>query len=148
MSMQPLPDRPWGMTDLALPLAPSRPRAVLYWIATVLVAAQCAIGGVLDLLRAPAFLGLMQHLGYPSYFSSIIGSWKVLAAVALIAPRSPRLKEWAYAGIFFDLTGAAASHLAAGDGAPALMGPTLFTGLLIASWALRPSERTLATAPT
>ena len=132
------------MTDLAIPLAASRSRKVVYWIATGLLAAQCTVGGVLDLVRAPVFVGLMEHLGYPGYFSMIIGAWKVLAAVAVLLPGTPRLKEWAYAGIFFDFTGAIVSHLSAGDGAATVVGPIVFTGLLVASWALRPPARVLA----
>ena len=69
----------------------------------------------MDILRLPPFFGILKHLGYPGYFSVILGVWKVLGSVAVLAPRFPRLKEWAYAGMFFNMTGAAASHLAAGD---------------------------------
>jgi hypothetical protein len=71
----------------------------------------------------------------------ILGVWYVLAGVALLAPRFPRLEEWAYAGLVFNYTGAATSHLAVGDGAGALVAPIIFTGLAAASWALRPSAR-------
>jgi uncharacterized membrane protein YphA (DoxX/SURF4 family) len=94
-------------------------------------------------LRLPPFIGIIQHLGYPPYFMTILGVWYVLAGVALLVPRFPRLKEWAYAGLFFNYTGAAASHLAAGDPATALIGPVIFTGLVAASWALRPASRRL-----
>jgi hypothetical protein len=80
----------------------------------------------------------MVHLGYPVYFSFIIGIWKVLGAVAVLSPRFPKLREWAYAGMFFNMTGAAASHLAVGDGVGMLVAPIIFTGLVVASWALRP----------
>jgi hypothetical protein len=87
------------------------------------------------------FFGIAGHLGYPAYFMTILGLWYVLAGVALLVPRFPRLKEWAYAGLLFNYTGALASHLAVGDGAETLVGPTLFIGLMMASWALRPSGR-------
>src|SRR5262249_44407516 len=87
--------------------------------------------------------GIITHLGYPPYFMTILGVWYVLAGVALVASRFPRLKEWAYAGLFFNCTGAVASHLAAGDPARTLIGPIVFTGLVVASWALRPSSRRL-----
>ena len=77
----------------------------------------------------------------PVYFLVILGVWKVLAAVAVLAPGLPRLKEWAYAGLVFNFTGAAASHLAVGDRADTLVAPMLFTGLTFASWALRPPAR-------
>jgi len=85
------------------------------------------------------------HLGYPVYFMTILGIWYLLAGLALLAPRLPLLKEWAYAGLIFNYTGAAASHLAAGDGSDALIPPVIFTALVITSWALRPSSRRLAT---
>jgi uncharacterized membrane protein YphA (DoxX/SURF4 family) len=116
-------------------------QTIAYWTTTVLVTAESAIGGVMDVLRLPPFVGVMGHLGYPAYFAVILGIWKILGSVAVLAPGVPRLKEWAYAGIFFNMTGAVASHLAVGDGASALVAPTVFTALLVTSWALRPAAR-------
>jgi hypothetical protein len=129
------------MTDLASSVPSSRGGTIAYWVSTVLVAAESAVGGAMDILQLPPFFAILMHLGYPAYFSIIIGVWKVLAAVAVLAPRFPRLKEWAYAGMVFNMTGAAASHLAVGDAAAALVAPIVFTGLVFASWALRPSAR-------
>ena len=114
---------------------------IAYWTTTAVVAAESAIGGVMDVLRLPPFTGVMAHLGYPAYFAVILGTWKILGAVAVLAPGVPRLKEWAYAGMFFNMTGAVASHLSVGDGASALVAPTVFTALLITSWVLRPAAR-------
>jgi uncharacterized membrane protein YphA (DoxX/SURF4 family) len=100
-----------------------------------------------DLSGAPQVLEGMAHLGYPAYFATILGVWKVLGAVAVLAPRFPRLKEWAYAGIFFDLTGAAASHAASGDAAGKVITPLVLVAIAAASWALRPEGRKLASAP-
>jgi uncharacterized membrane protein YphA (DoxX/SURF4 family) len=96
---------------------------------------------VIDVLRTPYVRAVMEQLGYPAYFAIILGAWKVPGAVVLLAPRFPRLKEWAYAGAVFTFTGAAASHLAAGDGAGALVAPVILTGLTAASRALRPPAR-------
>jgi uncharacterized membrane protein YphA (DoxX/SURF4 family) len=85
----------------------------------------------------------MAHLGYPLYFMTILGIWKLLGGIALLVPRFPRLKEWAYAGIFFELTGAAASQAASGDSAAHIIWPIIFAGLTVASWALRPPSRSL-----
>jgi uncharacterized membrane protein YphA (DoxX/SURF4 family) len=88
----------------------------------------------------------VPELGYPMYFFAIIGVWKVLGAIAILVPRFPRLKEWAYAGIFFDLTGAAISCAAVGGyGAYGfhVIAPLLIAGLTVASWALRPPSRTV-----
>jgi len=85
-------------------------------------------------------------LGYPMYFFAILGVWKVLGAIAILVPRFPRLKEWAYAGIFFDLTGAAVSCAAVrGYGAYGfhVIAPLILTGFTVASWALRPPSRTV-----
>jgi uncharacterized membrane protein YphA (DoxX/SURF4 family) len=129
------------MTKLANSTDCSRRSIVTYWVTTVIIAAEFAIGGVMDILRLPPFFEILRHLGYPGYFSVILGVWKVLGAAAVLAPRFPRLKEWAYAGMFFNMTGAAASHLAAGDPALMLVAPIIFTGLVVASWILRPSDR-------
>ncbi len=86
----------------------------------------------------------MVLLGYPLYFFHILGFWKVLGAIAILVPRFPRLKEWAYAGIFFDLTGAAASCVAVGGSGPYafhVLAPLVLAALAIASWALRPASR-------
>jgi hypothetical protein len=88
----------------------------------------------------------LEHLGYPAYFSVILGVWKLLGEVALLVPRFPRLKEWVYAGMFFNMTGAVASHLAVGDPAVTLIAPITFTGLVAASWLLRPLARRDAVA--
>ena len=73
-------------------------RSAGYWLATVSVAAELGLGGIWDIARIPYVRDLVTHLGYPSYFLVLLGSWKVLGAVALLAPRRPLLKEWAYAG--------------------------------------------------
>jgi hypothetical protein len=88
--------------------------------------------------------GVVSELGYPMYFFGILGVWKTLGAIAILVPRFPRLKEWAYAGIFFDLTGAAASCAAVGGyGAYGfhVIAPLLIAGFAVASWALRPESR-------
>jgi hypothetical protein len=118
-----------------------RGRTLAYWLATLALATECVVGGLMGGLRLQPFLGIIGHLGYPPYFMSILGTWYVLAGLALLAPRLPRLKEWAYAGLIFNYTGAAVSHLMVGDGAPALIGPIFFAGLTAISWALRPSAR-------
>ena len=98
-------------------------------------------GGVAGMVQMSPFLDTATHLGYPAYFMSILGAWYAAAGIVLLAPRLPRLKEWAYAGSVFNYTGAAASHLWVGDGADKLIAPVIFLGLTAASWALRPPER-------
>ncbi|AUX44927.1 hypothetical protein SOCE26_063970 [Sorangium cellulosum] len=122
-------------------------RTIGYWIATGLLGFAFAAGGLADLSGSPQVLEGMAHLGYPAYFATLLGAWKVLGAIALFAPRFPRLKEWAYAGIFFDLTGAAVSHAAVGDAAGKVITPLVLVAVAAASWALRPESRRLASAP-
>jgi uncharacterized membrane protein YphA (DoxX/SURF4 family) len=87
---------------------------IAYWVTTALAVVELIWGGVWDILRVPQVRVLVEHLGYPTYFLVILGIWKLLGAVALVIPKFPRLKEWAYAGVIFDLTGAVASLFASG----------------------------------
>lgn len=121
-----------------------------YWITTALVAFAFAAGGVADLARGDDVMKGMADLGYPAYLATLLGVWKLLGAAALLAPRLPRVKEWAYAGMFFDLTGAAFSHAAVHDPASSVATPLVLLALVLASYALRPASRTLAPlrAPT
>jgi uncharacterized membrane protein YphA (DoxX/SURF4 family) len=89
-----------------------------YWIATGLLVFAILSGGLAELFQVPGNVAGIVLLGYPTYFIALIGLWKVLGSIAILAPRFPRLKEWAYAGIFFNVTGAAASHTIVGDYAP------------------------------
>jgi uncharacterized protein (DUF924 family)/uncharacterized membrane protein YphA (DoxX/SURF4 family) len=119
-------------------------RIGIYWVVTGLLAAGMTFGGVSDLARSQEVVEVMQRLHYPPYFALILGVWKLAGALAIVAPGLPRVKEWAYAGIAFDLSGAAASHLAADDARHAIL-PLLFLALAVASWALRPASRRLGT---
>jgi hypothetical protein len=123
--------------------SPSLSRS-FYWVATAYVAITSLVAGLMDLMRVEPLFGILIHLGYPAYFAAILGTWKVLGAIALTAPRYPRVKEWAYAGLFIDFTAAIASHAAMGDDAVSQIGPTLSLGLVAASWWLRPASRRLA----
>ncbi len=118
-------------------------KASAYWIATTLLALVLVFGGVLELIRGPQMLELMAHLGYPGYFLLILGTWKILGSVAVLAPRFPRLKEWAYAGVLFDLTGATLSHAASGDDLGRVVVPLVIAAIALTSWALRPQSRRL-----
>jgi uncharacterized membrane protein YphA (DoxX/SURF4 family) len=123
-------------------MKPEMTRAVLYWLTTVLLAFELGLGGVWDVLRLPHVRLVMDRLGYPAYLLLILGVWKLLGTVAVIVPRFPRLKEWAYAGAVFDLTGALASHLASGfieTGTFVYL--VVMLGVTAASWALRPPSR-------
>jgi DoxX-like family len=120
---------------------------IAYWTTTGLIAFFIGGGGgaqIAQYLGNPH--GVVPILGYPLYFFAILGFWKVLGAIAILVPRFPRLKEWAYAGIFFDLTGAVASVVAVGVyGAYAfhVLAPLILAGITVASWALRPQSRVI-----
>jgi hypothetical protein len=118
-----------------------RCRSVGYWLATALVAAELGLGGIWDVARLPFVRDLVTHLGYPSYFLVLLGSWKVLGAVALLVPRRALLKEWAYAGAFFTYTGAIVSHLTTGYDLGEVGLLAVLTALTALSWALRPPSR-------
>lgn len=122
-------------------------RKIAYWTTTILVAFFIGSGGLGQIWQFSVHRhGIVPVLGYPMYFFAILGLWKALGAVAILVPRFPRLKEWAYAGIIFDLTGAAASVAAVHDyGAYAfhIFAPLILTAFTVASWALRPQSRTV-----
>jgi DoxX-like protein len=122
-----------------------RGRAIVYWVATAIIAGNGVVAGMIDILRVQPLFGILLHLGYPAYFGTILGTWKVLGAIALLAPGYPLVKEWAYAGSFVDYTAAVASYVAVGDRLPShLAGPIVSILFLVASWALRPPSRRVA----
>ena len=117
-------------------------RNVIYWLTTALLASELVLGGIWDVLRVPQVRVIIDRLGYPPYFLVILGIWKLLGAVAVIVPRFPRLKEWAYAGVVFDLTGALVSNLASGvTGTGTFAYLLLMMGVTATSWTLRPASR-------
>jgi uncharacterized membrane protein YphA (DoxX/SURF4 family) len=118
-------------------------RRIAYWVTTGLTAFMFLSGGVMDIIQPAELLKGMTDLGYTAYFTTILGVWKFLGGLAILAPRLPRLKEWAYAGMFFDLTGASLSHTAHGDDTFHIVVPLILTGIVVASWYLRPESRKL-----
>ena len=124
-----------------------RIKNIAYWTTTILGPTSFVIGGLIGLSQSEQVVAPLTHLGYPAYFGSLLGAWKLLGAIAITAPRFPRLKEWAYAGFAFDLTAAAFSHAMVGDATGEIVGPLVFLGLVLASWALRPDSRKLAGTP-
>ena len=113
-----------------------------YWVATAVFTLPILLVAIEELSSDDSIVQIRVHLGYPAYLLTILGVWKLLGVIALLVPGFPRLKEWAYAGFFFDLTGAAVSGIASGTGATILL-PIMLILILVASWALRPSSRTL-----
>jgi hypothetical protein len=121
-------------------------RSAVYWTATTLIALSFLSGGAAYLSQADFAVAGLAELGYPAYFVTILGTWKVLGGLAILAPRFALVKEWAYAGITFDLTGAALSHLAVDHPAQKVLVPLVLLAIAAASWALRPPSRMLGIA--
>jgi hypothetical protein len=123
-------------------------KSIVYWTMTIIVAALIGSGGIAQMAQYRTDPhGIVPLLGYPMYFFAILGFWKFFGALTILVPRFPRLKEWAYAGIFFDLTGAAATNFAVGGyGAYGfhILAPLIITGFMFASWAMRPPSRTIS----
>jgi uncharacterized membrane protein YphA (DoxX/SURF4 family) len=116
---------------------------IIYWIATIWLSLGMASSGIVQLINMEENVQQMIELGFPMYFMTIIGVWKLLGVVAILIPRYPLVKEWAYAGFFFLMTGAIFTHFAVRDDAEAYFGPFLLLILIIVSWHFRPSNRKL-----
>ncbi len=114
---------------------------IIYWIATIWLALGMLSTGVVQLIKMQEEADRMKLLGYPLYLLTILGIWKILGVIAVLVPKFPLLKEWAYAGFFFAMSGAVLSHLANGDAAKEFFGPTLLLILTIVSWYFRPADR-------
>jgi len=116
-------------------------RKAAYWASTAFAALVLGAAGAADLMRASAVMESLARLGYPAYFATILGMWEVLGAATVLVPGLPRLKEWAYAGMFFTLTGAALSHGASGDPVGRTLVPLVLLGAVLVSWSTRPVRR-------
>lgn len=118
---------------------------VIYWIATGWLALGMLSTGIVQLIKMQGEVNNFTNLGYPIYLMTILGTWKILGVIAILVPKLPLLKEWAYAGFFFTMTGALISHLLSGNGAQEIFGPGLLLVLTVISWYFRPSTRKLTT---
>lgn len=124
-------------------VAQGKVRTAGYWIATLLTALLFTVPGIGLLSHVPHFTEDMAHLGYPLYFLTFLGVWKVLGAITILLPGFPRLKEWAYAGMMFDICGAVVSRAVSGGDPIMVIVPSVIGGLVLISWALRPESRRL-----
>ena len=114
---------------------------IIYWIATTWLALGMASTGIVQLLKMEQEVTMFTRLGYPLYLLTMLAVWKLLGVVAILVPKMPVLKEWAYAGFFFAMSGAIFSHLATGDAAKEFFGPALLLILTFVSWYFRPAGR-------
>lgn len=127
---------------------------IIYWIATIWLALGMVSTGMVQLTRqeaegatAPPGVWGITKLGYPIYFLTIIGVWKILGAIAVLIPKFPLLKEWAYAGFFFIMSGAIFSHIAVGSSMTEYIPSLLLLVLTVISWYFRPLSRKIIPVP-
>ena len=114
---------------------------IIYWIATCWLALGMVSTGIVQIIKMKEEVDMFTHLGYPVYLLTLLGIWKLLGVVAVLVPKFPLLKEWAYAGFFFAMSGALFSHLASGDGPKEFFGPVLLLILTVVSWYFRPADK-------
>ena len=120
-------------------------KLIWYWIITGLLSFCIFFGGLTQALQLQKTLEGFKPLGYPTYFISLIGIWKMLGVIAILIPGFKLLKEWAYAGIFFTMTGAVISHIASNDIKAQIIAPFMLAIFTVLSWYLRPANRKLVT---
>jgi hypothetical protein len=118
-------------------------RKIAYWIITILLSFCIFSGGLMQALLVKGVIQGFKPLGYPTYFISLIGIWKMLGVIAILLPGFKLLKEWAYAGLFFTMTGAVISHIASNDISPQIIAPVVLAIFTVLSWYLRPADRKL-----
>jgi DoxX-like protein len=119
----------------------SKRNKIIYWIATLWLALGMVATGIVQLLKMKEEADKMTLLGYPLYILTILGIWKILGVITVLIPKFPLLKEWAYAGFFFAMSGAVFSHFASGSAGKEFFGPVLLLILTVVSWYFRPVDR-------
>ncbi|WP_294818193.1 DoxX family protein [uncultured Flavobacterium sp.] len=119
----------------------SKTDKIIYWVATIWLALGMLSTGIVQLLQVEEEAVMIQRLGYPGYIMPLLGVWKILGVIIILMPKTAVVKEWAYAGFFFAMSGAIVSHIAIGDGVLELLGPILLIILTVVSWHFRPEER-------
>ncbi len=119
----------------------SKTKKIIYWITTVWLALGMASTGIVQIIKMEEEVANFTNLGYPIYLMTLLGVWKILGVIAILIPKYPLLKEWAYAGFFFAMSSALISHIAIGDEALTFFGPALLLILTIVSWYFRPRRQ-------
>ena len=119
---------------------------IIYWIATLWLALGMVATGAVQLFKKPDEVENITRLGYPVYFLTLLGIWKILGVVVTLIPKFVLLKEWAYAGFFFAMSGAIFSRIAAGDPMSKIAPALLLLFLTVVSWYFRPANRKIISA--
>jgi uncharacterized membrane protein len=114
---------------------------ILYWATTIFLAIGMLAGGVQQMLQVGGYVGIAGELGYPLYVLSILGVWKILGVIAVLVPKAPVVKEWAYAGFFFAMSGAALSHMVVGHSISEAVPSLVLLVVTVVSWYFRPADR-------
>jgi uncharacterized membrane protein YphA (DoxX/SURF4 family) len=122
----------------------NRTKKIIYWIATIWLSLGMLSTGIVQLLKMEQDVDRMHQLNYPIYLLTLLGIWKILGVIAVLIPRFPLLKEWAYAGFFFAMSGAVFSHLASGSPVNEVFPSPLLLVLTVVSWYFRPADRKVA----
>ena len=116
---------------------------IAYWIITAFLAVGMLAQGVAQIMHTKGYVDIIVHLGYPVYFLYIIGVWKILGVIAILVPGFKLVKEWAYAGFFFVMSGAVCSHIATGDSFAEIYPSLTLLLMTVVSWYFRPPGRKL-----
>ena len=114
---------------------------IIYWVTTLWLALGMTSTGIVQIIKMDEEVQNISNLGFPVYLMTLIGIWKILGVIVVLIPKFPLVKEWAYAGFFFTMTGAIISHLAIGEPIVKTFPPLLLLILTILSWYFRPEER-------
>ncbi len=118
-------------------------KKIIYWAVTIFLSFGMLAGGIQQLLQIGGYVEIITHLGYPQYLLSILGVWKILGVIAILLPKFSLLKEWAYAGFFFAMSGAAVSHFAVGQPVTEALPSLILLLVIVLSWYFRPDSRKL-----
>jgi len=119
-------------------------KKISYWVTTIFLSVGMTAGGIQQLLQIGGYNEIVRTLGYPQYLLSILGAWKLLGVVVILLPKLPLLKEWAYAGFFFAMSGAAVSHIVVNQPFTEAIPALILLVVIVLSWALRPANRKIA----
>jgi hypothetical protein len=114
---------------------------IIYWVSTAWLSLGMLSTGIVQLLKVESEVDNITKLGYPVYFLTLLGIWKILGVAVVLMPKFPLLKEWAYAGFFFAMSGATFSRIAASDSVNAIFPSLLLLALTVVSWYFRPADR-------
>ncbi len=119
----------------------TKTKKISYWASTIFLSFGMLAGGIQQMLQIGGYNEIISQLGFPLYLLSILGTWKILGVIAILIPKRPLLKEWAYAGFFFVMSGATISHIAVGQPITEAMPSIILLLVTVMSWYYRPNDR-------